>query len=70
VPRGARFGGLLNDVDPARRYIMGDTVSATFHSANPRNDLRHEASFLAVERQTETAGHTDAQAEVLFISDE
>ena len=45
------FGDVLQDVNP--RYSPGDVVSATFVGANPRNDLRLEDTYAAVEQQAE-----------------
>ncbi|KAI4280919.1 MAG: hypothetical protein L6R38_004054 [Xanthoria sp. 2 TBL-2021] len=42
-----KFGQVLKDVEPA--YHRGGTVSATFVGANPRNNLRLEGTFAAVE---------------------
>lgn len=42
-----KFGQVLRDVAPA--YTPGEKVSATFVGANPRNDLRLEQTFAAVE---------------------
>lgn len=42
------FGAVTTDVRPA--YSVGDTVSATFVGANPRNSLRLEQTYAAVEK--------------------
>ncbi|KAL8917592.1 MAG: hypothetical protein Q9172_005776 [Xanthocarpia lactea] len=42
-----KFGQVLQDVKPA--YHHSDTVTATFVGANPRNNLRLEGTFAAVE---------------------
>ena len=42
------FGDVLADVRAA--YERGEVVSATFVGANPRNDLRLESTYAAVER--------------------
>ncbi|KAL8737775.1 MAG: hypothetical protein Q9181_001365 [Wetmoreana brouardii] len=42
-----KFGQVLKDVKPA--YRPGDKVQATFVGANPRNNLRLEGTFAAVE---------------------
>lgn len=47
------FGAILSDVDPAskRAYPRGrSTVAARFVGANPRNNLRLESTFAAVEK--------------------
>jgi neutral ceramidase len=58
VPKGEDYGQVLADVDvkggPIRR---GQTVSAVFRSANPRNNQRIQDTFLTVEmRNAETEG--------------
>ncbi|KUJ15691.1 neutral/alkaline nonlysosomal ceramidase-like protein [Mollisia scopiformis] len=42
------FGDVKTDVKPA--YSIGDIVSATFVGANPRNNLRLEQTYAAVEK--------------------
>ena len=42
------YGDVTTDVRPS--YRIGDTVSATFVGANPRNNLRLEQTFAAVEQ--------------------
>ena len=42
------FGQVKHDVHP--RYRPGDTISATFVGANPRNNLRLGGTFAAVDR--------------------
>jgi len=42
------FGDVVHDVESA--YISGDTVSATFVGANPRNNFRLGETFASVER--------------------
>ncbi|GMG02885.1 unnamed protein product [Aspergillus oryzae var. brunneus] len=49
-PIGKTFGDVISSVDNAT-YGPGDTVNATFVGANPRNNLRQESTFAAVERQ-------------------
>jgi neutral ceramidase len=46
-PIGKSFGQVL--VQPAASYARGAVVNATFVSANPRNNLRLEGTFAAVE---------------------
>ncbi|KAK4556568.1 hypothetical protein LTR86_006139 [Recurvomyces mirabilis] len=48
TPFFKHFGDVKVDVRPV--YRPGETVSATFVGANPRNDLRLEGTFAAVER--------------------
>jgi len=42
-------------VDVERSYTVGSIVSATFIGANPRNNLRLEQTFAAVEKFNEKA---------------
>lgn len=46
---GKSFGGVVTDVSSS--YSAGDIVKATFIGANPRNNLRLEGTFAAVEKQ-------------------
>lgn len=46
-----KFGDLLEDVET--RYTKGEHVRATFLGANPRNNLRLEDTFVAVEKLQE-----------------
>ncbi|KAI5120168.1 hypothetical protein M0805_008435 [Coniferiporia weirii] len=45
------FGDVLTDVRTSSAYNAGDKVFAQFVGANPRNNLRLEDTFLAVEQQ-------------------
>ncbi|CAA7260368.1 unnamed protein product [Cyclocybe aegerita] len=49
-PIGQRFGNVLTDVSTTATYSAGQTVSAQFVGANPRNNLRLEGTFLSVDR--------------------
>jgi len=49
VPFGVNFGDAYKDVAKSV-YFPGDKIVVEFHSACPRNDLRAESTFLAVER--------------------
>jgi neutral ceramidase len=46
---GRSFGQVTKDVSPT--YASGALVSATFVGANPRNNLRLEGTFAAIEKQ-------------------
>lgn len=48
TPLWKSFGDVKEDVRPA--YSIGDVVSATFVGANPRNNLRLEQTFAAIEK--------------------
>jgi len=50
APIGKTFGAILVDVKHTA-YHAGDTVTAQFVGANPRNNLRLEDSFLTVDQQ-------------------
>jgi len=47
---GHGFGDVLVDVPNSSTFKAGQTVSAQFVGANPRNDLRLEGTFLSVEQ--------------------
>ncbi|KAL0465830.1 neutral ceramidase [Neurospora intermedia] len=44
------FGDVLVDVDSARGYHRGDAIRVVFVGANPRNNLRLEGTYAAVEK--------------------
>ena len=50
------FGDVLVDVLPSS-YQVGDTVRSSFVGANPRNDLRLERTYAAVERRVPDEGN-------------
>jgi neutral ceramidase len=50
---GRKFGQVTSDVSPT--YTLGSTVGATFVGANPRNNLRLEGTFAAIEKQGDDA---------------
>jgi len=62
------FGDVLSDVQPP--YTPSSRVSVTFIGANPRNDLRLEDTYAAVERQSAGGGWTrvrdDADWSLIF----
>ncbi|KAI9167670.1 Neutral ceramidase 2 [Paramyrothecium foliicola] len=49
-PWGHQFGDVTSDVEQAT-FRKGDQVKATFVGANPRNELRLEQTYAAVERR-------------------
>ncbi|PBK90403.1 Neutral/alkaline nonlysosomal ceramidase [Armillaria gallica] len=49
APIGKHFGDVLTDVKAS--YAVGDTVTARFVGANPRNNLRLGSTFLTVDHQ-------------------
>ncbi|KAK4103311.1 Neutral/alkaline nonlysosomal ceramidase [Parathielavia hyrcaniae] len=61
APLGTSFGAVRTQ--PASSYARGSVVNATFVGANPRNNLRLEGTFAAVERlgSGEDGGSTWAQ---------
>lgn len=50
APIGKKIGATLSDVNTAAPYHAGNTVSAEFVGANPRNNLRLESTFLTVDQ--------------------
>lgn len=48
VPRGREFGQVISQ--PLKRYRRGEVVEARFQAANPRNNLRLEETYAAVEK--------------------
>ncbi|KAH8820996.1 Neutral/alkaline nonlysosomal ceramidase [Xylogone sp. PMI_703] len=54
APLFSSYGDVKTDVNPS--YTIGSTVSVTFIGANPRNNLRLEQTFAAVERFNEQSG--------------
>ncbi|KAK0209482.1 Neutral/alkaline nonlysosomal ceramidase [Armillaria fumosa] len=49
APIGKHFGDVLTDVNAS--YAVGDTVTARFVGANPRNNLRLGSTFLTIDHQ-------------------
>ena len=49
APSGKSFGNVIEQ--PEESYSLGDVAKATFQGANPRNNLRLEETFVAVEKQ-------------------
>ncbi|KAI9769228.1 MAG: hypothetical protein M1840_004357 [Geoglossum simile] len=56
APYGKSFGEVITDADPS--YAKGSIASVTFVGANPRNNLRLEGTFVAVEKQNEDGSWT------------
>lgn len=48
TPMSKKFGDIVSDVSNAK-YTRGEKVSASFVGANPRNNLRLEQTYAAVE---------------------
>ncbi|KAH0536738.1 hypothetical protein FGG08_006410 [Glutinoglossum americanum] len=55
-PYGRSFGEVIADVNPS--YAKGDIASVTFVGANPRNNLRLEGTFIAVEKRNRDGSWT------------
>ncbi|KAI0894574.1 neutral ceramidase [Annulohypoxylon nitens] len=55
APPGKSFGDVTTQ--PASAYARGAVVNATFVAANPRNNLRLEGTFAAIEKQDSTTGN-------------
>lgn len=53
APIGKSFGDVTSNPDSGP-YKPGDTVNTTFVGANPRNNLRQESTFAAVERKNDS----------------
>ncbi|OTB12075.1 hypothetical protein K445DRAFT_66988 [Daldinia sp. EC12] len=49
APLGKSFGDVISQ--PAERYARGAVVNATFVGANPRNNLRLNGTFTAIEKR-------------------
>ncbi|KAE8324452.1 Neutral/alkaline nonlysosomal ceramidase [Aspergillus sergii] len=67
-PVGHSFGDVLSSSTPYF-YMVGDYVSATFVGANPRNDLRLEKTYAAVEMNIDgiwEVVRTDADWNLVF----
>jgi neutral ceramidase len=65
-PIGRRFGNVLKQ--PAASYARGAVVNATFVGANPRNNLRLEKTFVAVEQQSGNSWRVVRNDEDWFLS--
>ena len=52
---GSHFGAVVHDVLKAA-YHVNDTVTVTFQSACPRNNVRTGDTFLAVQKLQEDTG--------------
>lgn len=59
APIGKAFGACT--AQPAASYVRGQVVNATFVGANPRNNLRLEGTFAAVEQLNSTGGWTQVR---------
>jgi neutral ceramidase len=55
TPWGSQFGDVKVNVDKIR-YRPGETAKATFVGANPRNNLRLEQTYAAVEHRRTFGG--------------
>lgn len=69
VDPGPGFGALITDVPQA--VARGETVSAEFQSAHPRNDLQLNRGYVLVERQVDAANWevvaTDKSPALLYV---
>ncbi|KAG8790753.1 hypothetical protein FRC12_011115 [Ceratobasidium sp. 428] len=50
APIGKKFGSVLTDVSTTTPYQRGQTVTAVFQGANPRNNLRLEGTYMTVDQ--------------------
>ncbi|EFX06050.1 neutral/alkaline nonlysosomal ceramidase [Grosmannia clavigera kw1407] len=55
APSGKSFGECIDQ--PKSSYAKGDVINATFVGANPRNNLRLEDTFAAVEKHDSSSGN-------------
>ncbi|KAL1962484.1 hypothetical protein VTN77DRAFT_9605 [Rasamsonia byssochlamydoides] len=60
APIGKSFGDVLSSSPTNVTYGPGDLVNTTFVGANPRNNLRQEGTFGAVEWQNPASGSWEA----------
>ncbi|CEL52647.1 hypothetical protein RSOLAG1IB_05852 [Rhizoctonia solani AG-1 IB] len=68
-PIGKSFGSVLTDVSTSTPYKRGQTVTAVFQGANPRNNLRLEGTFMTVDQLiagTWTTVRTDSHPSTKF----
>ena len=61
APIGSSFGQCTSQ--PNASYTRGQVVNATFTGANPRNNLRLEGTFAAVEKKNSTDGWTQVRSD-------
>ncbi|EPE03246.1 neutral alkaline nonlysosomal ceramidase [Ophiostoma piceae UAMH 11346] len=61
APIGSSFGKCTTQ--PNASYTRGQVVNATFTGANPRNNLRLEGTYAAVEKQNSTGGWTQVRSD-------
>jgi len=61
VPPGQSFGQCL--VQPKAQYQLGEIVTAKFAAANPRNNLRLEGTFTAIERREDNGTWTTVRTD-------
>jgi neutral ceramidase len=59
APLGKSFGSIVTDVSPS--YSIGSLVKATFVGANPRNNLRLEGTFAAIEKSADDGSFTQVR---------
>jgi neutral ceramidase len=50
-PLGTHFGAVHTDVNITREYKFGDSVSVTFWTGHPKNDLKLGKTYTTVERK-------------------
>lgn len=54
VEQGKRFGDVVDGKDVQATYKVGETVTATFHAANPRQNLRTQGTYVTVEAKQDS----------------
>eukprot|EP00595_Chromulina_sp_UTEXLB2642_P000698 CAMPEP_0196768146 /NCGR_PEP_ID=MMETSP1095-20130614/42402_1 /TAXON_ID=96789 ORGANISM="Chromulina nebulosa, Strain UTEXLB2642" /NCGR_SAMPLE_ID=MMETSP1095 /ASSEMBLY_ACC=CAM_ASM_000446 /LENGTH=474 /DNA_ID=CAMNT_0042137325 /DNA_START=660 /DNA_END=2081 /DNA_ORIENTATION=+ len=60
VPDTYSFGDVVPGYEPEASYKAGDQVVIRFYSANPRNNLRLQGSYLSVQKQMKIGYNTIA----------
>ena len=56
VPKGIHFGDVVEGSDVKSSYAIGETVTATFHAANPRNNQRLQGTYVEVDMKLVSGG--------------
>eukprot|EP01035_Chromulina_nebulosa_P019096 gene19096-24924_t len=59
VPDSFSFGDIVPGYEPEASYKAGDQVVIKFYSANPRNNLRLQGSYLTIQKQMKIGGRED-----------
>lgn len=57
VPKNASFGDVFPGKDVKASYKVGETATATFYAANPRNNQRVQGTYLTIEKKSKIGYH-------------